>query len=54
MISLKPISSITQRDLEEINPGYSSSSVFQVHGGAGENEASFSLMVKNLERPFAK
>lgn len=54
MHSIKAISSITQSELEDIIPGYSSSSVFQVISTIGETETSFSLSLQNLDQPFMK
>jgi len=51
---IKPIPSITQSQLEAIIPGYSSSSVLRIHSTAGETEASFSLVLETLNRPFVK
>jgi len=54
MYSVRPIFSITQIELKSIIPGYSSSSVFRVNTAIGEMETSFSLVLKNLDRPFVK
>jgi ribosomal protein S18 acetylase RimI-like enzyme len=54
MNSIRPITSISQNELETIIPGYSSSSVFEVQTVTGENGTTFSLTLKKLDRPFVK